>query len=135
MRSLALEEIAASQNFAATSALLRSSRIWTSVTPYLMPWHSKRNFGLSEQIKREVARRGAYPAVDAVDVLKESDVKRQALEFQRIRSRRGLTQPDRLGCFLKLTFTEPLIGPLALGFACHYGLGLFGAPNEKVQVG
>ena len=25
---------------------------------------------------------------------------------------------------------EPLVGPLALGFACHYGLGLFAAADD-----
>jgi len=36
-----------------------------------------------------------------------------------------MTQPDRLGSFWRLTFPEPVQGPLALGFACHFGLGLY----------
>jgi len=36
-----------------------------------------------------------------------------------------LHQPDRLGSFWRLTFPEPVAGPLALGFGCHFGLGLF----------
>lgn len=51
------------------------------------------------------------------------------IQFQRFRSRRGLRQPDRLGSFWRLTFPEPISGPLALGFACHYGLGLFRASD------
>jgi CRISPR-associated protein Csb2 len=54
--------------------------------------------------------------------------KRRPIHFQRFRSRRGLSQPDRLGGFWRLTFPEPVEGPLALGFACHYGLGLFKPP-------
>ncbi len=52
---------------------LRRSRNWTSVTPYLMPWHSKRNwhstrnFGRTEQIQREVVRRGGNPVRDGMD--------------------------------------------------------------------
>lgn len=38
---------------------------------------------------------------------------------------RLLVQPDRLGSFWRLTFPEPIQDPLALGFACHFGLGLF----------
>jgi hypothetical protein len=41
-----------------------------------------------------------------------------------------LTQPDTLGTFLRLKFTDPLSGPLALGFGCHYGLGLFTSIEE-----
>ncbi len=29
------------------------------------------------------------------------------------------------GAFFRLIFTEPVTGPLAFGFACHLGLGLF----------
>lgn len=47
------------------------------------------------------------------------------IHFRRFRNRRDLTQPDRLGGFWRLTFPLPVQGPLALGFACHYGLGLF----------
>jgi CRISPR-associated protein Csb2 len=130
---LALEDIAAPQDFAQASALLRSSRIWTSVTPYLMPWHIKRNFGPTEQIKREAVRRGGYPVLANVAALDQSTVTKRTIKFQRIRSRRGLVQPDQLGCLLKLTFAEPVDGPLVFGFGCHYGLGLFKAEEPEVH--
>jgi CRISPR-associated protein Csb2 len=47
------------------------------------------------------------------------------IRYRRFRNRRGLAQPDRLGSFWRLTFAEPDEGPFALGFACHFGLGLF----------
>ncbi len=50
---------------------------------------------------------------------------RRSVHFHRFRSKRGLRQPDTQGCFLRLTFAEPVAGPLALGFGCHYGLGMF----------
>lgn len=127
---LALEDIAAPEAFGQVSTLLRSSRAWKSVTPYLMPWHAKRNFGVVEQITREIERRGIFPALTDVIVPDQSTLSKRAIKFHRIRSRRGLVQPDRLGCFLTLTFTGPVVGPLALGFACHYGLGLFAAVDE-----
>ncbi len=44
-----------------------------------------------------------------------------------LRSRGGRTQPDRrLGSFWRLTFPEPVCGPLALGFGWHFGLRLGG---------
>ena len=95
-----------------------------------MPWHAKRNFGVAEQITREIKQRGIFPALSNVVEMDQSACPKRAAAFHRIRSRRGLVQPDRLGCFLTLTFGEPLVGPLALGFACHYGLGLFAAADE-----
>ena len=130
---LALEDIASPEDFAPASSLLRRSREWTGITPYLMPWHAKRNFGAVEQITREIRQRGIFPALSNVVALDQSACPRRAAAFHRIRSRRGLVQPDRLGCFLTLTFAEPLVGPLALGFACHYGLGLFTATDDDIH--
>jgi len=120
---LALERIGG----ASGSALGASSSCWQSVTPYLHPWHCKKGFDVADQIRRECRERGLPEPVElerlpAVDVGHQS---RRPIQFQRLRSRRGLSQPDRLGSFWRLTFAEPIAGPLALGFACHYGLGLF----------
>lgn len=57
------------------------------------------------------------------------NVARRSVHFHRFRGKRGLTQPDTNGSLLELVFSERITGPLALGFACHYGLGLF-APVE-----
>lgn len=104
------------------SAALRTASIWRSLTPYLHPWHQKKGFGVAEQIARECRLRG-LPELVEVELL--PDEKPRALEFRRFRSKRGLSQPDRQGCFLRLAFAEPISGPLALGFGCHFGLGLF----------
>jgi CRISPR-associated protein Csb2 len=47
------------------------------------------------------------------------------LRFHRFRRRRGMLQPDRSGAALRLTFDSPVCGPIALGFGCHYRLGVF----------
>ena len=47
----------------------------------------------------------------------------RALHFHRFRRKRGLAQPDTLGRLLELRFAAPVRGPIALGFACHFGLG------------
>jgi CRISPR-associated protein Csb2 len=122
---LALEDIATSESFASASALLRSSRNWTSITPYLMPWHAKRNFSIVEQLRREIERRLTFPPLVTVDIPDQTALPKRAIKFHRFRSRRGLSQPDTLGAFLCLRFSEALSGPLVLGFGCHYGLGLF----------
>lgn len=108
--------------------LTRSSTIWESVTPYLHPWHVKKRLSIEDQIRRECRERG-IPEPLAVQTFDEMNIgrgrKRRPIHFHRFRSRRGLTQPDRVGSFQRLTFPEPIAGPLALGFGCHYGLGLF----------
>lgn len=122
---LALEGIAGAR---VGGALSGESARWTSVTPYLHPWHVKKRLTVADQLRRECRERGLpepvqAQAFDEVDVGR--DRKRRPIHFSRFRSRRGLDQPDRLGRFWQLTFPEPIRGPLALGFACHYGLGLF----------
>ena len=129
-RRVALEDIAAPKAFGEVSALMRCSRTWTGVTPYLMPWYAKRNFGIVEQLTREIDRRGVFPALSKVSVSERNALSKRAIDFRRIRSRRGLSQPDKLGCFVTLSFAEPIRGPLALGYACHYGLGLFAAVGD-----
>jgi len=49
----------------------------------------------------------------------------RAVHFHRFRRKRGLIQPDTHGRLLELRFSGPIRGPLALGFACHFGLGHF----------
>jgi len=129
---LALENIAPPDAFNASRLLGRACN-WVSVTPYLMPWFAKRNLRdddertteVVDQIRRELERRGLGAGLLKVEVLKTREDGKRAVQFRRFRSRRGLAQPDRLGQFLKLRFDREFSGPLSIGFACHYGLGLF----------
>lgn len=109
------------------SALESTATRWQSVTPYLYPWHCKKGFGIEHQIRRECRERGLPEPVELVSRPTVEVASRQLrpVHFHRWRGRRGLQQPDRLGSFWRLTFAEPVAGPLALGFGCHFGLGLF----------
>lgn len=110
------------------ATLTAPSTTWESATPYLHPWHVKKRLGIHDQIRRECRERG-LPDPVAIESFDEADMgkgrKCRPIHFHRFRSRRGLTQPDRTGTFQRLTFTETVAGPLALGFGCHFGLGLF----------
>lgn len=135
---LALEGFGRPKDFASASRLFSSSntRTWISTTPYLMPWHAKAGFGWAEQIARELKERGLPSLAEPPRELGSIPVnsrERRPIHFHRFRSRRGLRQPDTLGRFLQLTFQAPPEGPLALGFGCHFGLGLFrrGSPPAK----
>ncbi len=108
--------------------LTATNRRWVSATPYLHPWHTKKNFNVADQIRRECEKRG-LPAITDLKPLKSIKIagrNRRPIDFHRFRSsRRNLNQPDRKGGFWEITFAAPVDGPLALGFACHFGLGLF----------
>lgn len=111
----------------AESALLGIGRVWTSVTPYLHPWHAKKRFGVAEQIARECRERG-LPEPESITEEGRVEVggkPHRPVQFHRFRSTsKRLTQPDTHGRFVRVVFPEPVAGPLALGFGCHYGLGM-----------
>ena len=134
---LVLEAMGAADQFAQASALVRKSREWLSVTPYLHPWHVKKRTTVEDQIRRECRERRERGLAEPVSIETMTEIevgggtRRRPVHFHRFRSKRGLIQPDTQGSFRRLRFEEPVSGPLALGFACHFGLGLFGpAPRD-----
>ncbi len=109
------------------SPLFGIGTVWVSRTPYLHPWHAKKNFDVEDQIRRECKERG-LPEVANLERLPSIRINGRDLRpihFHRFRSKRGLTQPDTLGSFWRIKFTKAVQGPLAFGFGCHFGLGLF----------
>jgi CRISPR-associated protein, GSU0054 family (Cas_GSU0054). len=131
---VALEGIGTPATFANDTLLLRKSRRWRSTTPYLHPWHVKRSLGSADQIRKECRLRGWHelteiePLPDGIPV---KDRPRRPVHFHRFRAKRGLVQPDTRGSFYEITFAEPVDGPVALGFGCHFGLGLFQAIADE----
>lgn len=111
-----------------------SSDTWESVTPYLYPWFRKRHFDAEEQIRRECRERGLpEPELERLTAVRIKGRDRRPVHFHRFRSRRDLRQPDTQGSFWRLFFPEPVVGPLALGFGCHYGLGVFGRVDDEAR--
>jgi CRISPR-associated protein Csb2 len=122
-----LEAVETRETLAAATPLLGTATTWTSVTPYLHPWFVKKRLTVEDQLRRECALRG-LPEIEEAEPLESVPVggrERRPVHFHRFRSKRGLTQPDTRGSFWSLTFAESTPGPLALGFGCHFGLGLF----------
>lgn len=121
---LVLEDIG---GVGAGGPLLAHATRWHSITPYLRPWHVKKHFDTEAQIRRECRERGMPEPVqiESLRVIQVGKRTRNTLCFRRFRSKRGLNQPDRFGSFWSLTFPEYVNGPIALGFGCHFGLGLF----------
>jgi len=109
------------------------ARTWMSATPYLHPWHRKKKFTVEDQIRRECGERGLpEPELERLPSIRIKSRHRRPVHFYRFRRKRGLTQPDTQGGFWRLTFPKPIDGPLALGFGCHFGLGLFRRADELV---
>lgn len=101
---------------------------WISLTPFVPPRHLKRNGrnALGGQIAAELASRG-LPAPLTVEVMdpRSPDYLRHR-HFVRVR-RQGHTPPMDCGFSVALRFEKPLSGPISLGYASHFGLGLFAA--------
>ncbi len=131
-----LEGCGRRDDFAAHSRQAGVSRVWQSVTPYLRPWHLKKRPAEQEQLlaflRKECRLRGLPEpvGVECLPAIRVRGKPRSAIHFHRFRNKRKLTQPDTRGSFLRLHFAEPVPGPLALGFGCHYGLGTFTALEE-----
>ena len=111
-------------------------RVWESATPYVGPAHvgrSGRERYLRKAVRRELRRwlsaRGIGVDVAVVEALPEAHPawagRPRPIEFHRGRSRAGDTGLRRPFGFFRVTLTGPIDGPLSIGYACHYGLGLF----------
>ncbi len=125
--NLILENFGRAEDFKHQSLLFQKSCVWKSVSPYLHPWHKKKNFTVYDQLKKECVKRG-WPPLESVKLIPyvvREDRRFYPLSFHRFRRKKNLIQPDRQGGFWQLTFKNPVQGPLALGFGCHFGLGLF----------
>ena len=126
---LALEGFGHPKDFDGSSRLLAASRQWRSVTPFLASGHLKKQ-GYRGEVVRLLKRRGIGCQGITVTELREVEVGgtlRRALNFHRFRSHRRERQPDASGALLEIEFPEAIRGPLALGYASHFGLGMFGA--------
>jgi len=135
---LMLEGFGTASLFDRVTPLTGESAVWRSVTPYLHPWHLKKPemrrpeataAAILGQLRREWCARGAE-LPDIVDIRELPSIQQgsralRPLHFHRFRRKNGLVQPDTLGRLIELRFAQPVRGPIALGFACHFGLGLF----------
>ena len=128
--------------FASVSRLFSHSRRWRSLTPYVLTRHVKFRGpkdqkrmvdGPEDQIRREFRLR--YPDGPALtDVTRVGHRERISpmqegrssgfRPFDFYRYKRGGSNGGGVFNF-ELEFEEEVCGPLLLGFACHYGLGIF----------
>ena len=131
---LALEGFGRPEDFADTSRLFGCSAEWVSVTPFLAAGHLKKA-GYEGEVNRLWKRRDSASGsstgsiqVSLLPYIEVHGTRRQPVHFHRFRSRGREQQFDAQGALLRLSFPEPIEGPLALGYACHFGLGMFARP-------
>ena len=132
-------------DFQSVSNLFGKSMRWRSLTPYVLPRHRKFRGprdenglkrvvdGPEDQIWREISLR--YPKWQLTDVNIchnrerippiQSGRSGGFRPFEFFRYRRGGGSNGGGAFNFTLEFESPICGPLALGFACHYGLGIF----------
>lgn len=128
---LALEGYGRPADFAG-ARIFGVSRRWRSVTPFLASGHLKAS-GHAGEVRRLLKRRGLDPSgavVTPQDTIDIGGTPRRAIHFHRFRSRGREAQPDAAGALLDITLSEPLTGPLAIGYGSHFGLGLFAVPAD-----
>lgn len=103
------------------------ARMWTSTTPFVAPRYVKRRGAnaLLGQVAAELASRGLPPA--SVEVLPWDDTTMRLRHAVRRRRHPARQPPADAGFALKLEFSEPVTGPVTLGYASHFGLGMFRA--------
>ena len=105
------------------------ARVWESATPFVPPRFIKRTGRntLLGQINAELGSRG-LPAVETFEFL--PDLTRKLRHHVRRRNHGGVPPLCDIGYGLRITLSEAIDGPLTLGYAAHFGLGMFHAVDD-----
>jgi CRISPR-associated protein Csb2 len=118
----------------AAAAVLGTSRVWETATPFVPPRHLKYRRGaathpIDEQVRLLCRDLGLpEPSVEPGPsglALEGQELPLPWYRFKRDRFRGGGARGSRSPYSLRLTFPNDVDGPIALGFAAHFGLGQF----------
>lgn len=105
------------------------ARVWENLTPFVLPRFLKRSDknSLLGQINAELISH-RLPAAETATI--DPRLTQELRHYVRRRIHGG-TPPNRdEGYGIRLEFAEPVVGPILLGYASHYGLGLFAAVDD-----
>jgi CRISPR-associated protein Csb2 len=111
---------------------LGTSTTWETISPYVPARHilgrnSKPRPGrsLTDQIQHELTQEGLLEA--SIEIVKDT---RHWIKVHRPRREKGQPSNDiKLGYSVRLHFSTPVTGPIALGHSNHFGLGLFASTD------
>jgi CRISPR-associated protein Csb2 len=104
--------------------------VWRSISPFVLPRHPKRRGAntIEGQVLAELASRELPPAT--VEILPWDDETRTLRHYARVRRPPAPPPPIDAGFAIRINFGRPVRGPVALGYASHFGLGLFAAETS-----
>jgi len=112
--------------------------VWKSLCPFVPPLHTftrngkpKNGTDIATQIQNHLVEQ-ALPPAKKIEILDEPGTPVQWVKVHRphrVRDNRP-TNDDKRAYRLRLTFAEPVRGPLCLGHSSHFGLGLFAACGD-----
>ena len=136
-------------DFARFCPYFKKAKVWRSLTPFVPVRHAKATRTGVAKIDPSNGLQIGSPEHDCLRLISlvTSDPKPirvqklggrisvglreiPALDFQRQRRNGGGTRGDHRGYALQLEFEEPAALPLGVGYAAHFGLGLF-APSAE----
>ncbi|NWG12449.1 MAG: type I-U CRISPR-associated protein Cas5/Cas6 [Acidobacteria bacterium] len=139
----------------AGNTIFGPSRVWESATPFLVTRHAKsrgrkkdpphllgpdkqREFArhvLLEEFTRLREVRPDIPEPISVEPLNEEHRcgtrRLRPIQFRRFRRKRGDDGGRRSAGAFRITFPQPVWGPICLGHSSHFGLGLFVAAGSE----
>ncbi len=110
--------------------LVQRAQLWESATPCVSTLHWKRNRSASAMLGA-LCQRAGLPGPVTAERLDDPSVGGDT-DFRHHREGSAASTPDRHGARWRITFAEPVWGPVVLGFNRHYGLGLF-RPTDDFQ--
>lgn len=103
---------------------------WISSTPFVPPRYLKRRGAnsLIGQVNAELRSR-ELPEAENIEILPWTGDRISLRHYVRHRNHGGKAPPIDIGYALRIRLTEPISGPLCLGYASHFGLGRFAAES------
>ena len=125
-----------------TPAVLDESAELQSLTPYVSPrWvnYRKRGYTIEDDIRKEFKLRDLPEPKEVKVWNSDFGEGRQLLADRRILSFKRCRQPNKpqpkenTAYGMTLVFDSPIRCPIAIGYASHFGLGLFGAACERAM--
>jgi CRISPR-associated protein Csb2 len=121
--------------------LFTESKVWRSLTPFVPTRHPKTHrdgrpkldadgwpIGSPAHDLRRLLTEAGLPLpakIEAMEAIPVGCRRLRPLEFQSQRFHGEGLRGGHSGTAFRLTFSEPVSGPLALGYAAHFSLGLF----------
>lgn len=115
------------------------STIWQSTLPFVptrflrsdnrLNEYGEQIDGIADQVRRELVYHGIAEEVVTIEPFKERSA---WSKFRLVRTSGNGHRGGHGGYGVKITFKQPVQGPVAIGYGAHFGLGLFEAIKDEM---